>query len=239
MSRHSKVDRAKVVALAAEGCSNQIIAQRTGLHKSFVERWAKRGRGPSPQLEDRPRPGGRRKLSTGQVKQLVKSTAGKRRKSSRKVAAAWRARGGGKPKITYRTAQNYLRREGLRPFHRRKAPRLTAEHMLRRRSFARAHRKTCWRAVLFVDEKKFSRYAHVNNKNDVVWAYTADAVPGYEVLQHGPELMVWGGICARGVAPLYRIKGTLRSPQYIEILKHVALPAADSLFPGSSSRTTP
>ena len=49
------------------------------------------------------------------------------------------------------------------------------------------------------------------NKNDVVWAYSPDAVPPYEVLQHGLELMVWGGMCSRGVTPLYRITGTLRS----------------------------
>ena len=87
-----------------------------------------------------------------------------------------------------------------------------------RRQFVRAHERTDWGKVVFTDEKKFARYAKLNNQNDVVWASSSSAVPGYEVLQHGPEVMVWGGMCARGVIPLVRIRGHLNSEQYIRIV---------------------
>ena len=155
-------------------------------------------------------------------------TAGKRKKSSRVVAGQLRKQRN-IPSVSYRTVQRYWHDERLYPYKQRKVSRLKEVHKLQRRSFVRAHRKTNWDSVLFVDEK-FSRYANINNKNDVVWAYSPDAVPPYEVLQHGPELMVWGGMCSRGVTPLYRITGTLRSPEYTHILNNVALPAVSTLL---------
>ena len=49
-------------------------------------------------------------------------------------------------------------------------------------------------------------------------------------MQHGPQLMVWGGMCSHGVTPLYRINGTLRSEEYKNILENVMLPSAASYF---------
>ena len=97
--------------------------------------------------------------------------------------------------------------------------------MLARRRFARAHRHTNWSTVVFVDEKKFSRYANPNNRNNVVWAHSPTAVPAHTVRQGGPQLMVWAGMCSRGVTPLARISDRLTSQGYIHILRTVLLPS--------------
>lgn len=229
MSRRSPIDRARVIVHALEGCSYGVIMQKTGFHKSFVERWAQRVHSSKIKLPDLQRMGRPHKLTPAQAKKLIKMVVGKRHCSSRRTEARLRTEKQ-VPNVCYRTIQNYLHNQQLHPFHRRKCPRLNDFKKLCRRRFSRGHRKTAWDYVLFTDEKQFSRYANINNKNDIIWAYSADAVPAYEVLQGGPKLMVWAGMSSRGVTPLFRIEGNLESSQYVKILERVALPAAAKLF---------
>ena len=124
-----------------------------------------------------------------------------------------------------------MHQERLQPYHRTRQAKLTEQHKQKRLHFVTAHKDTDWHAALFVDEKKLSRYTRPNSKNDVTWAFSRDAVPGYDVLQRGPELMVWGGMSSVGVTPLHRIQGTLDSNKNISILNKTLLPASHQIFP--------
>ena len=203
MVYRSQLDRARVMVHAIEGCSNRAIANFTGFPQSFVKRWAKRGRQHGLNLSDLPRTGRPRKLTANDVKRITKLTEGKRYRSCRVIAQKLR-RTDRATKISKSTIHRYWRNEALRPFHPRKVTRLNENHKLQWRKFARNHRiGTNWSNVMFVDEKQFNRYANINNKNDIVWAYSAEAVPEYEIMQHGPQLMVWGGMCSHGTIRTY------------------------------------
>ena len=66
--------------------------------------------------------------------------------------------------------------------------------------------------------KKFCRYAKLNNRDDVVWSYSKELVPRYEIMQGGPEVLVWVCMSCRGVLPLVRIVGTMKSADYVNRL---------------------
>ena len=183
-------------------------------------------------MQDAPRSGRPCKLTQAQKKKLTACVVGKQRKSTRHIASEIRHKAQFKiPPISYRTVGRILHQEQLHPYHRTRQTKLTEQHKQKRLHFVTAHKDTDWHAALFVDEKKFSRYVRPNSKNDITWAFSRDAVPGYDVLQRGPELMVWGGMSSVGVTPLHRIQGTLDSTKYISILNKTLLPASHQIFP--------
>ncbi len=64
VAQYRKVQRARLVLLAAEGMANTAIAQEVGLRRSVVIQWRKRFTGERVAgLEDRPRPGKPRQYS--------------------------------------------------------------------------------------------------------------------------------------------------------------------------------
>ena len=89
MSRQPPAVRAKVMTLARDGMPKWKIMQETGCERRLVKRWASRaGDDANFSMADLPRSGRRRKLVKSEVGRI---TRGKRRKSSRVVAAGGRS----------------------------------------------------------------------------------------------------------------------------------------------------
>ena len=84
---------------------------------------------------------------------------------------------------------------------------------------------------MFSDEKNFTLYHRPNVHNDIVWAYSPDQVPGYQLDAHGPEVRVCGAACLNGLVPLHFYKGNLDSMKYQKILENNLLPSMKELFP--------
>jgi transposase len=118
ISRRTPQDRSRVVAHTLEGRSVTEIVELTGFPRHFVARWANRAHEDQP-LEDRPRSGRSRTLSLPQQRTLTQMAAGRRGRSSRRVAQLVQQRQH-MPPLSHVTVQRYWhRRRGLRPFHRR------------------------------------------------------------------------------------------------------------------------
>lgn len=227
MSRRSKTDRCQVIGLTLQGHSPADIVKLTGFDKQFVARWKDRTESEVP-VDDAPRSGRPSKMTRSQQKRLVDQTANKQRRSVRIMASELQKSYG--PAVSKSTVHRIMRKHNLHPYHRTVQSKLRAHDETERLRFATATRNTDWSRVLFADEKKFTQYSKLNNKNDIVWSLSPDKIPGYEVLKGGHQVMVWGAMSSRGVVPLYVIDGSLTAKSYIDILDTTLLPAAQHQF---------
>jgi transposase len=115
---HRQRQRANVVLLAAEGCSNEQIAARLGLHVNSVRKWRDRyARAGLAALEDAPRPGRPSWLDPQKVNvvlsQVVQPPAPRTRWSVRSMA---RHAGVSKSTVQKLWAQNELKPHRTRTF---------------------------------------------------------------------------------------------------------------------------
>jgi hypothetical protein len=131
--------------------------------------------GNNADFQDRRRSGRPHKMSVPIQKKAVRMSRGRRNRSSRQVARLLKDRG--TIDVSYRTLARHLKKTGLKPFRRRKKPRLTEKHATQRRRWARANTKTDWDRVIFTDEKIFRKFRPPNSKVDVVWAFSPSEVP--------------------------------------------------------------
>jgi transposase len=74
-SPHSIAQRSRIVLLAAEGLTNNTVAERVGVNQATVVKWRKRflERGLDG-LSDEPRPGAPRKISDADVEEVIVRT---------------------------------------------------------------------------------------------------------------------------------------------------------------------
>ncbi len=82
--------------------------------------------------------------------------------------------------------------------------------------------------ILFSDEKLFDIDGVYNSQNDRVWAVNraeADDKGGIKQKRKFPEkIMVWLGVCSKGVAPLVIFEdGSVDHARYIQEVLSVAL----------------
>jgi inhibitor of nuclear factor kappa-B kinase subunit alpha len=234
MGKFSQLDRARIINAYKDGASPAAIHHATGFKYDAVlywinrfEEWQVEG-GQGDLFEDRPRSGRRPKLSGAQLRRVAQKTIGKRRRSTRLLARL--ARKEGFADVSHMAVWRALRRHGLKPFHRPRQMKLTYKHKDQRLAFCRLQKKRDWSLVVFSDEKKFELYANPNSKNDIVWAFSRDQVPGYDLLQGGPSVMVWAAISSRGKFPMHVVQGSMNAQKYHEILTKSMLPRARELY---------
>ena len=122
------------------------------------------------------------------------------------------------------TIAQLLRNCGLKSYSKPKKPRLTKVHKKNRHSFARLMKsfpEEAWKAVIFTDECKISKYGPDGNKH--VWQK-----PGAQLLDHhviptvkfgGGSVMVWGVITYYGAGKLLFINSSMNSELYVAILE--------------------
>jgi hypothetical protein len=169
---------------------------------------------------------GRPPIPSSVRRKVIKHTQGKRRRSTRKTAERMRAKG---YKISRKSVRRILRSAGLKPYRRRKQPRLTAKHKKKRVAFAKKYLDHDWMETLITDEKDFLLYPRPNPQNERIWAEDASKVPPVELMKHSPGLKVWGGVSACGKTELQFYKGTINTQGYLDILEEM-LPQAEEIF---------
>lgn len=219
--------RAAIAALTKAGLAPGDIISITGYNRQLVYEWAERTQNDEP-LEDRPRAGRPSKLTRRATQYILQSTIGKRRRSVRVVKRDLERRH--LASVDPSTVSRFLHKAGAHPFRPTKVPKLTSHHEDRRYRFATKYQHHDWQLCVFVDEKKFELYCNPNKKNDIVWAYSIDQVPGWEKMQHSPSVHLWGGISIHGATPLVTITGTLDGEAYRKLLEDNYLPAIQELF---------
>lgn len=228
MGKSAKLEkRAAVIALAKAGHDAAFIHNLTGYNKQFVYEWFARAQKGEP-MEDRPRAGRPSKLTRAAKNYILQSTIGKRRRSTRVVARDLKNQG--LASVGYRTVGRSLRKSGAHPFHPTTVPKLSPQHQEQRYQFSVKYRNHPWEYTFFVDEKIFQLYSNPNKKNDVVWAFDKNQVPGYEKKRWSPSVHVWGGISMRGTTPLVSIVGSLNGATYRQLLEDHYVPATQELY---------
>ena len=121
---HALVRRAKIVLLAANGCSNKAIAEKLGLSRCTAGKW--RGRFVRQSLAglyDEPRPGGPRSITDERVARLIRRTLHTKPNN----ATHWSCRSiAAETKLSKSTVHRVWRAFGLQP-HRQKHFKLSTD----------------------------------------------------------------------------------------------------------------
>jgi transposase len=114
-------------------------------------------------------------------------------------------------------------------------PLLSARNVKKRLRFAKEHvkwTKEKWSKVLFTDESKFDLFG--NNRRVYVRRMLGERFLNNcltpTVKHGGGNIMVWGGICVKGVTLLKRIEGIMDKNVYHSILVHRAVPEGKKLL---------
>lgn len=181
------------------------IAQKLKIHhqsaQDIIEKYKQTG-----SVHDRPHPGRKRKLSTTDVKQVVKMA--KKKKSAPQIARCL------KKKVSPITIQRRLKEEGFFYGKIKKIEKLTKAHKQKRVEYSQRMRGYRWDKVLFSDEKDFV----LGSGPGYAWQRPGDRII-QEYVKHAPKLHVWGAIGAYGRTDLYFFENNLNSDMYIKILK--------------------
>ena len=127
----------------------------------------------------------------------------------------------------------------LKPYSRKIQPKISQDQKVKRLKFANwirtNFRKEDTLKFVFSDEKMFDIDGVYNSQNDRIWAVNrdeADANGGIKQVQKFPQkVMVWLGVCSRGVSPLVIFeKGTVDHDRYIKEVLPVALKFGNDVF---------
>lgn len=222
MVKRTQKDRALVLALKSQGWSDSAIKTRYGFSQCFVDRWRH-----ADTVEDAPRSGRKRKLSETQEAQVVQLSRGKRGRSVRKTARLARRL---ICDVGKNTVWRTLKKHHLKPYHRRKVPRLTMPQQQKRLRFARRNNSKDWSHTVFSDEKKWILFDDPNTHNDVVWCASPEEAPPVETEKWKVVTSCWGAICSRGVLALHFYSETLDAQKYQQILADNLLQQANALY---------
>ena len=122
------------------------------------------------------------------------------------------------------TLQRVLHRNGLRGCRARRKPLLQKRHCEARLKYARKHKdkdRGFWQSVLWSDETKMELFGH--NDQQYVWREKGEAFKPKNTIptvKHGGgSIILWGCFAATGPGALYKIDGTMKKEDYLEILQ--------------------
>lgn len=137
--------------------------------------------------------------------------------------------------VSFSTIRRSLFRNNMRGRIGAKKPLLRKANIQKRLKFAKEHVNWTteqWNNVLFTDESKFEMFGckrrvfvrRMPNERFIKECLVPTVKHG------GGSVMVWGGICAKGVVPLLRIRGIMKKEQYHSILCRHAVPNGKKLL---------
>ena len=232
----SVVDRGRAIGMYQQGLSVRLIANRTGVSPSVIqrlkERWQNTGR-----VEDRPRSGRPRKTTRQQDRHVVLSCLRDRSATAEALRAS--LRNVSNVNVSTETVRRRLHAAGLKA--RRAAVRvpLSRNHRTRRLAFARFHRRWTrnqWSKVLFTDESRFT--LRFNDGRIRVWRRPGERFVDATIREHdrygGGSVMVWGGFSLHHRTPLHIVNGRLTGVAYRDtILRPLVLPALQAVGNGA------
>ena len=141
---------------------------------------------------DAPRSGAPPKITKTIGKAILKYTEGKCDRQAPSIKRHVNKKFGVSLDVAY--IRRWLKKEGLKPFHRPKRLALSDPNKVKRVNFARKYKKHDWMNTLFTDESEFPLQLNaLNTKNNIVWARSLDNVPPAEIEQYSKSVSVkWG-----------------------------------------------
>ena len=228
MVTHTQARRKRIADLWLQGRTVQQIARRTGEYQAYVSRWvSKLQQGGS--VKDAPRSGRPKKVVPEIVTKLRRAAHLKRGLSVRKLSIQLRGRG---IEISPTSVWRGLRFAHLRAYRRPKRAGLQRGDKRARLSFASKYKDRNWKRVMFADEKTFYLCTLPNQKNDVVWADSAE-----EVEPHGSTVLrakwnVYAAISREGHTALHIFDTNMTAALYVKTLQKTLLPTTAALYPG-------
>ena len=153
MVRRPDADRWAVVTLFREGLTPVEIVRRTGFDFRFVTRWIRQFK-MTGTVNDKPRPGRKRKRTPAVEQEVVELMRGKRKRSCRVVARMLKDRG--VATVQRDTVLRAAHAQHLRPYRLQRTSRLTEAHKRNRLAFAKAEKIKDWSRTIFTDEHVLS-----------------------------------------------------------------------------------
>ena len=215
-----QTNRIKIKTLWEHGDSQPRIAKTVGCSLSSVEKWvhkfkvaAEQGVPDKNAVVDNPRSGAPPKITKTICKAILTFTEGKCDRQAPAIKRHVNKKFGVSLDVSY--IRKWLKKQGLKPYHRPKRLALSDSHKVKRVTFARKYRKHDWMNTLFTDESEFPlQLKALNTKNNIVWARSIDNVPPAEIEQYSNAVRVWGGVSAKGNTRLIFYKGDLTAENY-------------------------
>ena len=199
----------------------KILAEKTGLSLRAVYNITARlksGEG----VQQRRGSGRPPKLGPNDRRRLTQLANNHQMASSAELAAKLAKKKG--PKVTRWTVWRSLRRSGLAKWLPKPIPMMTAKHQEDRLKWCLEHLGRDWSTTLFSDESYFQLYRHKMK----MWGRKR---PVKRTPKHGPAIMIWAGISARGLTPIHLARGTITADKYQAILDEKFWPASISSIP--------
>jgi transposase len=135
-----------------------------------------------------------------------------------------------KMKISHGSLRKIVKDLGLYPYKPATRPLLTAKQKSDRVWFAKEFKHHNWQTTFWTDEKDFHLYPKMNSQNVRFYSETPIDVPPDVTVNTSPKWKVWGGVSALGKSPLIFYEGTLKAPDYINIIKK-AVPKVKQFMP--------
>ena len=158
-------------------------------------------------LERKEGSGRSNKLDVNDKKKIIKLVCEDDMRTSSYIKERIKEDGG--PTVSSSTIRRCLNKSGYHCFVPKKDLNLTDTHIQNRLEWC----KTRWGSWVFTDESKFE-LSRLKNKR---WGTRKKK--NIPVSKFSPSLMVWGGICSKSKTILVKIRGSVNSEKYQEILE--------------------
>lgn len=113
-----------------------------------------------------------------------------------------------------------MKNRGLIVHRLRKTPHLSTRQKERRVEFAKAYRRFDWTQCAFWDETEIELISAPNPKNDIVWDSKGTAY-SYGKVAHPATFKFGAAITVHGATRIVPYTGTIKSPDYIKMIKKV------------------
>jgi hypothetical protein len=128
-------------------------------------------------------------------------------------------------KISHRSIQARLHREGLKYMHPLYKPLLKSQQCINRLEWAKNHQDFDWSFCLFTDEVTFSLFDYRN----MSWQ-NPDEREIQRKVKHPQKVHAWGCFSINGFGKLFLFEGNLNSDLMIEIYEQALLPSISMCF---------
>lgn len=214
-----------IIACRKLGATQLSIAEAVGCSRATVSRVLSikheipRKRPGRPRIMTSPK---RKKLTTAVLK-----SKGNRRLNLAEVGNLFSKQNKGQ-KVSGRTIQRALKREGIRSCIPRPKPLISAQNKVKRLAFAEKHRNWTvddWKKVLWTDESTFCQFQKSGWGR--VWRkpgedFHEDCIAA--TVKHSPSRMFWACFSWVGLGPIVPLEGSVTAVVYRDVLETHAVP---------------
>ena len=143
-----------------------------------------------------------------------------------------------KKNVTDRKIRNYMIRRGLSAHRNVKKQLLTQKMRQKRLQWAEEPLKKpdeFWRSILFSDESYINIFCgqSTHARRPIIhWRNSISSKYFSQAPKHPISVMIWGCFSYFGVGRIKVVSGTMKSNNYIDVLKEKMLPSANDIFKG-------